>query len=182
VSDVALSPASFAVPSGVVFPPGAETDLAVTDVELFGGGSTANAFSYSTPGQYYDLIVTVGATLSTSASVVNRVADLVLFDQSGGRLWSSPAATAIPASSVGTYTWSSSATTAFSVMDGVADYLSFSPIPSTVLLPGYNLVLANRGMATGDTWDNVALVIIHVPTGPIGNQGQPDLVATPLVI
>lgn len=182
MSDVALGTSTFIVPPGLVLPPGSQPDFAREETIPVGDFKQAGERVYLASGQNYDIVSLITTTLQTSSDVGNRVAFVLITDEDGNVLFYIPAALPQAAAITGHYTWSTSASAAWG--NAAADSMLYqvSPLPTVLLYPAYGVTIGSAGASTTDDWGGTTLTTTHIPTAPITDQSESDLVATPLVL
>lgn len=97
-------------------------------------------------------LLCVAAVLTTSATVANRIPQLVLSDNAGHILSQSSNAPAEPASSVVSYYWYPGAGHI-----NAAGVVVTNPIPPLTLATGWTISTQTSGLSAGDQWSLIVL-------------------------
>jgi hypothetical protein len=117
------------------------------DTLPFPNPAAGSAFTRAVPGELGERLITVTATLTTSAVVANRIVSITYLDRSGNAFASVQMSNAVVASSsvtvFGMATWPVSAKGASGI--------SALPIPDLLLTPGMSWQLSVSNMDAGDT-------------------------------
>lgn len=116
-------------------------------------------WSHQVDGRFYERLLAVRYTLTTSAVVANRVPQLVLKDANGVVLFAVPAAGAVVASSAITVNLAYRLGT---LSAGIAGN-TYGTLPDLLLPPGYSWSVVTAGLDVGDTETGVTLLVQQFP-------------------
>lgn len=178
----------FQLPAFVTLPEGAQLDQAFTQVTNLTLPANNGGLIYRTPGQYYDLIVSLATNFVTGAVVGDRLGFIQIADDRGDILLNSPAPVVQQANKAGFYSWVTSASTAIGVGPTGSFWFEMVPMPLFALYPGYNIQIGWPGIQAGDASSFVTATIIHIPTNRVGSALTADTpsstptVVTPLLV
>jgi len=121
----------------------------------------ANA-AVSVPGQYGLVVLGARATLTTSATVANRLVSLDIINANSSTRLRNPAPATIPASTTNQrYEFNAAYTTGASITNGPMAV----PVNDLLVPPGWTVQVTVDNIQTGDQLASVSMVVVKVPTG-----------------
>lgn len=182
MSTVQRLPTTYMVPPGIALPPYAESQYAWTETISIPFIADSGLFSYTTPGEYYDVVSIVFATLSTNATAGNRIPALEVTDGTGKIIFLIASQAPQTANVTGFYTWSSTTTAGYSSVDSSGNLWQVSPWPIYLMYPGQSLFLIITGVHGSENYSNPKMTITHIPSGPGDLSASTELLATPLIV
>jgi hypothetical protein len=127
------------------------------------------------PSSANEIVLTACATLTASATVASRFPVLTLQNGDGFVFASFAATTAVVASGVVTVTWALGA----NIPGGAGNASPTVPLTEIIMPAGFAVSIGAIGLDGADQLSNVALYLLHIPTGPTGPpQGTANLTDT----
>lgn len=116
----------------------------------------------SVPGQYGLVVLGARATLTTSATVANRLVALDVINANSSTRLRNPAPASIPASTTNQrYEFNAAYTTGASITNGPM----VVPVNDLLVPPGWTIQITVDNIAAGDQLASVSMVVVKVPTG-----------------
>lgn len=141
--------------------------LAWTEIVRPGQPSAGAAFTRRVDGRAYEQVVSVRATVTTSAVVANRVPTVEFADGDGTVFASFRSATVIAAGTTDTVQWAYTGD-----HEATGDNAAgFDPLPGILLPSGYRINVTLSNLDAADQISDLALMILFRPTGPMA---EPD--------
>ena len=129
------------------------------DVTQPAAGSNA---AVSVPGQYGIIVLGGRATLTTSATVANRLVSLDVINANASTRLRNPAPATLPASQTNQrYEWNGGYANALSITNGPM----VVPVSDLLVPPGWTVQITVDNIAAADQLAGVSLVVVKVPTG-----------------
>jgi hypothetical protein len=123
-------------------------------------------FTITTPGESTWSVLSIAATLTTSAVVANRVPVLRMTDGSSV-LWRVPALVAVTASLTTQVSWVAELGYQQAALSGGALTVGLPPM---YLQPGNIVALTTSALDVGDTWTNIVVQVAEVFNGHVERE------------
>lgn len=121
--------------------------------------AAGQGLTYTADGRYFERLLTLTVTLTTSAVVANRFIQLFLRDINGNSIISVPAAGVIPASSTVTPNLMTDAT---SFSNGTSGS-TFGHLPDVLIPPGWSWMVKVFSMDVADQLSGAVLLVHRFP-------------------
>ena len=129
------------------------------DVTQPAAGSNA---AFGVPSQYGIVVLGARATLTTSATVANRLVSLDVINANSSTRLRNPAPATLPASQTNQrYEWNSAFAAAVSITNGPM----VIPVNDLLVPPAWTIQFTVDNIAAADQLAGVSLVVFKIPTG-----------------
>lgn len=164
--------------SGLYVPAGGEIGEAFQQLIGITGMVPGGGVTHKVDGAFYEEVINAKAFLTTDATAGLRSTLLFLTDSNGSIIFTMPSAGTQPPSTFRTYNYTNSLTVPAN--DTVGETIG-GPTPRILLMPGWTLNIAVRGVGAGDLFTAVFLVVNRIPTGTSAPPPT-QLFATPVAL
>ncbi len=129
------------------------------------------------PGAYIEIPTAAVLTLTTGATIANRIVEFSCRNQDGAIIAATEASAVQAANTQISYVINVGLPFAYTT---AGSYMVFG-IPTLACLPAWTIELGVTAFQTGDAESNVTVSVVRIPTGPALSTAPPVLTPTPLI-
>jgi hypothetical protein len=159
----------------LVTPYYSQPNLSWVQVIDFPDPTQNTGFTYTVPGDFFDIITLVSMSIGIANQPATRLAVIELVDQNDTVLWRIPNSLSASHLNILPLTWTPSS----SSFESVTDDCAVAPLPLTLAQPGWVFSVSFVGGGANDIVESASITVTHIPTGIVGSSLDAETPATP---